>query len=290
MNIQVIRTDRICIHFPAEAELRRVLETVAQGTDVQSLVVDLYLLSDSGIWRGDCRQPRHRAAPEGRPGGAQPAAQVPRPGNTVAEPDIRIILGDKWLSGGEITTRYGMQLKCRGFLDGLAFLFAHELHHYRRHHLGLHPGEGEVSADRWALDRVRQAGLAVEGKRVTVARRKRRQPVDAEATKTAELLDLLGRYVGMSPQEISEQARQMDEKKPGGNVAKALHYEQLRRLPANAPLRISRTGSTMNDAMYTGQIVHKIRTPKRGSYRMPVRFTDGRQFYWPMEWLEIVGE
>lgn len=290
MNIQIIRTDRAPSRFPADTELRRVLEAVAQDTDVQSLGVDIYLLPDSGIWRGDCRQPRHRAAPEGRPGGEQPAAEVPQPGNTLAEPDIRIILGDKWLSGGEITTRYGMHLKCQDFLDGLAFLFAHELHHYRRHHLGLHPGEGEVSADRWALERVQQVGFNVQGQRVAVTGRKRRPGVAANDAQVAQQMMMLQQYARMSPQEVSDEARKMDQQAPGRNIAKALHYERLRQLPDNALLRICHAGSAVNDAAFKGQIVRKVRTPKRGSYRMPVRLANGREYYWPMEWLEPVDD
>jgi hypothetical protein len=290
MLVHIIRGDRGSLGFPADADLRDVLEAAAQGTDTHSLVVDIYLLANCSIWRGDCRQPRHRAEPEGRAGHEQPADNPTRSGNAITRPDIRIILGDKWLCGGEITTRYGMHLKCRGFLDGLAFLFAHELHHYRRHHLGLHPGEGEVSADRWALDRVQQAGFAVEGQRVAAAHGRRPQQVDAKATEAAQLLNLLGQYVGLSPGEIGDQAKQMDQNTPGGNVARALHQEQLRQLPDNALVRVRQTGPRLADAMYKGQTAHKVRTPRNGAYRMPIRFPDGREFYWSMDWLEILPQ
>lgn len=288
MFVHIIRGDRGSLGFPADADLRNMLEALAQSTDAQALVVDIYLLANCSIWRGDCRQPRHAAEREGLAGREQPANEPQRSEDSLAQPDIRIILGDKWLHGGEITTRYGMKLKCRGFLDGLAFLFAHELHHYRRHHLGLHPGEGEVSADRWALDRVQQAGFAVEGQRVAVARRKRPQRVDAKTTEAARLLNLLEQYVGLSTREICDHAKQMDQKTPGGNVARALHYEQLRQLPDNALVRVRQTGTRLADAMYKGQTAHKVRTPRNGAYRMPIRFPDGREFYWPMDWLEIV--
>ncbi len=66
MFVHIIRGDRGSLGFPADADLRKVLEAVAQGTDTQSLVVDIYLLANCSIWRGDCRQPRHRVGPEGR--------------------------------------------------------------------------------------------------------------------------------------------------------------------------------------------------------------------------------
>ncbi len=73
-------------------------------------------------------------------------------------------------------------------------------------------------------------------------------------------------------------------------MARALHYEQLRQLPDNALVRVRHTGPRLADAMYKGQTAHKVRTPRSGSYRMPIRFPDGREFYWPMDWLEIVPQ
>ncbi|HDQ00809.1 MAG TPA: hypothetical protein ENN22_16725 [bacterium] len=61
--------------------------------------------------------------------------------------------------------RYGWELYYQSFSDHLAFLFAHELHHYRRHHLQLHPREGEQSANKWALQRAREHGFRVEGQK-----------------------------------------------------------------------------------------------------------------------------
>jgi hypothetical protein len=290
MQIQIIRTDRALSRFPADADLRGVLETVAQGTDVHSLAVDIYLPPDSGIWRGDCRQPRGHMVDEGQPVSPHPAAQAPRSGSEHAEPDIRVILGDMWLLARSITTRYGMYLRWRSFLDSLAFVFAHELHHYRRHHLGLHPGEGEVSADRWALERVRQAGFAVDGQRVATARRKRPQHADASAAEVVRLMNLLGQSMKLGPEEFSDLAKRINQTPAGRAAVRAMHYEQLRQLPENAPVRIRCTGPRLTDTLYTGQIAHKVRTPRRGSYRMPIRFANGQQFYWPMEWLEIVRQ
>lgn len=291
MYVVIIRMDGSPSRFPVDADLHRVLQTVAEGTDVGLLGVDIYLVPNSSAWRGHCRRPRRDArAGQAVPGSAPPVTGSTGLADAHGRSHIRIILGDKWLGGGEITTRYGMQLKCPGFAEAAAFLFAHELHHYRRYHLGLHPGEGEVSADRWALERVRQAGFAVQAKRVAVTGRKRRPRVAADDAQAARQLMMLGRHAGMGLRELADQARRLDQQVAGRDVSKALHYELLRRLPDNTPLRICRAGSAANDAMHVGQIVRKIRTPRGGSYRMPVRFADGRQFYWPMEWLEMVGE
>jgi hypothetical protein len=70
---------------------------------------------------------------------------------------------------------YGWQFHYSGFADHLATLFAHELHHFRRYHLGLHPGEGEHSANRWALAHVKDLGYMAEGIRLPVKRNKKRK-------------------------------------------------------------------------------------------------------------------
>ena len=58
------------------------------------------------------------------------------------------------------------------FLDQLAFLYAHELHHFRRYHLRMHRGEGEQSANRWALNYVISLGFRVTGSRNSQPKKK----------------------------------------------------------------------------------------------------------------------
>jgi len=70
---------------------------------------------------------------------------------------------------------YGWLFEYETFYDHLAVLFAHELHHFRRYHLNLHPGEGEHAANRWALIRAQNLGFRVEGKRQPP--RKKRTPI-----------------------------------------------------------------------------------------------------------------
>jgi len=52
------------------------------------------------------------------------------------------------------------------FKDHLAFLFAHELHHFRRFHLGFHHREGENSANKWAIQRAQKLNFKVAGKKI----------------------------------------------------------------------------------------------------------------------------
>ena len=63
--------------------------------------------------------------------------------------------------------RYGWELNYQTFRDHLAFLFAHELHHFRRYHLGFHPREGENSANKWALQFAKDLNFYVDGMKLS---------------------------------------------------------------------------------------------------------------------------
>jgi hypothetical protein len=69
---------------------------------------------------------------------------------------------------------YGWIFEYVTFYDHLATLFAHELHHFRRYHLGLHPNEGENAANQWALNHVQNLGFQVRGKKQAASKRKKR--------------------------------------------------------------------------------------------------------------------
>ncbi len=71
------------------------------------------------------------------------------------------------------TDGYRWRLSYGSFMDHLAMLFAHELHHFRRYHLNLHHREGEHGANRWALAHVRQLGFDVKGSRLPVRKRRK---------------------------------------------------------------------------------------------------------------------
>ena len=67
---------------------------------------------------------------------------------------------------------YGWELNYQTFKDHLAFLFAHELHHFRRYHLGFHHHEGENSANKWALQKVRELNFDVAGEKLSQKKKK----------------------------------------------------------------------------------------------------------------------
>ncbi|MCK5147769.1 hypothetical protein KAR48_13510 [bacterium] len=69
---------------------------------------------------------------------------------------------------------YGWKFHYTSLEDHLALLFAHELHHYRRYHLNLHPRQGEQAANKWALSRTQDTGFSIAGKRILL-KKKRKQ-------------------------------------------------------------------------------------------------------------------
>lgn len=61
---------------------------------------------------------------------------------------------------------YGWEFQYQSFEDHLALLFAHELHHYRRYCLGLHPKEGENKANAWAVQHITELGFQVKARKL----------------------------------------------------------------------------------------------------------------------------
>ena len=155
--------------FPSINHVKPMLEAIAQGSNTDDLVVALYFgvpgLGCRGTayirdwhtpetWqavRGHWRLTQHFPTPEDLPARYRlirihldkPASAYPR-----EERDI-----------------YGWRFRYPSWEHHLALIFAHELHHFRRHHLGLHPREGEHGANRWALHRIQALGWDVLGEK-----------------------------------------------------------------------------------------------------------------------------
>ncbi|HDQ45815.1 MAG TPA: hypothetical protein ENN17_10020 [bacterium] len=134
--------------------------------------------------------------------------------------------------------------------DHLATLFAHELHHYRRHHLGLHPREGEQAANRWALDRIRTLGYRADGKKM--------KPVLNKKPLQRRIRD---RFAFVDP---------------------------------FAPFRTLRSGNLVlirrdPTGRYAGEPATVVRPIRSQSKRIVIQTGDGRQWRWPMRWLDIPG-
>ncbi len=226
-----------------------IVRTIADGTDTDGLVVVVYLLQRKEVWQAHAYS---------RPVSARVFEQTGRQWDFVqtfgAPPDlpgrfrlIRMAFGMREPFPRRFEDAYAWRWRCETFDDLLALTFAHELHHFRKYHLGLHPREGEQAACRWALARARTCGFHVEGVR---GRARQRRPVPGRR-------------------------RWSD--------ATLRHFELLRSLPPGAPIRVAHdTGR----ARCRGGCALKVRNLRRDSYRMAIRTPDGREWHWPMQWLD----
>jgi hypothetical protein len=277
------------------ATANRVVQHVADGTDTERLVVAIYLMEESSISRGELASVR----PVRRSAFASPRSTWAF-ATRFAIPDdlpesfalIRMAMGSLWRRK-RIAADYIGLTKFRGFDDHLAFLFAHELHHFRRYHLGLHPGEGEIAASRWAVQHVTSLGYKVE---VTPRRRRRLQAQSAAPRVPTEpnpslLRRIKARAANLCVEDLKSAAGWMwGRAKELEDVTErsmwAEHYRLLRSLPAGAHLQVVRDSPRPDSRV--GQVMTKVRTLKRGSKRIAVRDQSGKVWYWPMRWLKPV--
>ena len=231
----------------SEEEVQQVLGEVARGTSTEVLVTCVYLLRRSRSWRGVYyrlwQDPDSFCVRRGHWGIStrfEIPADLPQRYRL-----IRILIGARLTYPMRARDRSGFEHSYQSFRDHLADLFAHELHHYRRYHLGLHPREREVGANRWALKRVKSLNFAVEGRQIP------RQ-----------------KYRSFSP---TIQIRQ-------------LHHELLRSAPTGSKLRVT---YRFDDRLKRGEIVTLVRPLRRPSPRIAVRTAQGKEWWAPMDWLEL---
>jgi len=238
--------------WPDLGELLHTLETVAQGTDTEDLVVALYLLPGKHASRGTafvhqwstsntflasrgrwafCRR---FGAPDGLPERFK-LIRMRLDGNRGAFPRTE-------------RDSYHWEFQYRTLSDQLALLFAHELHHYRRHHLHLHLRGGEKAANVWALHHVQGLGFCVQGKPLPVPR-KRFSPRRF----------LFSRLPHLDP------------------------YADFRTLEPGNRLIVRRDPG----ARYQGQSAVLMRPARADSKRLVIQTSDGELWRWPMEWLDI---
>jgi len=161
-----------------EYELKELFDRISDGSDTSDLVLSTYMLKKYS-WSGGIAYARNWLAPHqfiSHHGRWKFTHQFGIPfGLPGAYKLIRLQLGLRSLSYPLCQfDRYGWKLTYHSLRDHIAFLFAHELHHFRRYHLGLHPREGENSANRWALERLRQLNFHVTGMKLVQPQVKRR--------------------------------------------------------------------------------------------------------------------
>jgi hypothetical protein len=196
---------------------------------------------------------------------------------------IRMLLRANHSYPSEERDRYDWEFKYNSFYDHLALLFAHELHHFRRYHLGLHPGEGEKSTNRWALHHVQNLGYKVTGRQIPVSQRRRTRkrklpnplelinPLDYSHKKTglvSTLAAIFGPTPGLAGKKLLRQQN--------------THFETLRNLKPGSELHIVYDPSKK----YQNQKARLVRVMQRNSVRMVIETDDGKKWRWPMAWLK----
>lgn len=223
-----------------EARVRDVVETLAADTDTGDLVVATYLTRHKDLWHAEATtRPVTRRMFErgGRKWGFVARFDVPR-GLPRRFHLIRMVFGMGATYPMTVRDVYDWELRCERFEELVAYTFAHELHHFRKYALGLHPRQGEQAACKYALAVAPAAGYGVTGRRV----------------------------------------------KPRKTAALNPHAALLRALPKGAALVITHDTGPKR---YLGQPAIKLHTPRRGKTRIAIRTADGREWYWPMNWLAL---
>lgn len=182
----------------SETDVLPHLERIAMGTDTEDLVVAVYLISGATKTRGTAYV-SHWMTPKNfmtHRGHWRFTQDYPLPPDLPSRFKLIRLRLDPW--GGnypktEIDS-YLWKFHYVSFWDQLAFLFAHELHHFRRHHLNLHPHEGEHSANRWALRYVQHLGYHVTAVRIFPTQKKIRW-----IPKKREVFDPYGEFRNLRP-------------------------------------------------------------------------------------------
>lgn len=236
--------------------LKDILHHVAEGTDTESLVVLISLEHSTRRWGGAfypgdiprgrlrrLRGPWRKAHPDGIPPGLPETFRL-----------IEVHIGSKSSSYPcRDLNRNGFLVSLPSFDAHLAYIFAHELHHYRKHHFGLHPNEGEKGADRWAAARACDLGFEVA---LEERKQKRRRSF----------------------------LRKRRTVRPSSKAAEA-HWAIMRALHAGALVQLTRSD---NRKIPAGSLLSFVR-PMRGSYRVLVKSPDGADLCVPMDWLRPVS-
>jgi len=141
---------------------------------------------------------------------------------------------------------YGWKFYYPSFNDHLATLFAHELHHFRRYHLHLHTGEGEQSANKWAVQHVQSLGYAVNAEKVKKKNKSK-----------SSLNTLLKKFPLLDP------------------------YADFRHLRIDDQVFITHDPSRK----YLHQTATVKRPIRSNSKRLVITTRDGKSWRWPMKWI-----
>lgn len=235
-----------------ESKLKEIFYQIANGSNTKDLILANYLLVKNS-WSGGVAYTRNWLTPKqfinhlgrwkftqkfGIPHDLPEAYKL-----------IRLQFGIKNLKYPLCQIdRYGWKLTYCSFIDHVAFLFAHELHHFRRYHLGLHEHEGENSANRWALKRLHQLNFQVDGVKLPQKRKRK------------SFSQRVHSHIIFDP------------------------YKKFRSLSSGDKLLIKYDPK----GHYQDEIVSVVRPIRKNSRRIVVETIDRKQWRWPMEWVSIV--
>lgn len=163
------------------SKISSVLEKIANGTDTHDLITAIYLLPGRYKTRGTAYVRDWQTSEQFATGRGH--WSISRAFDTPQDlPEqyklirIRIDPSPEHYPREERDV-YHWKFMYSRFEDHLANLFAHELHHFRRFHLDLHPGEGEQKANKWALNQSTRLGYTVEGTKERVRPKSRKKRI-----------------------------------------------------------------------------------------------------------------
>lgn len=147
----------------SEAGIRKVIEQVSQGTDTSVLVVAAYFLSSGDLWRGVCygnwQSKRTFIVPRGN---WKVSARFGLPHDlTERFRLIRVMLCTERVEFPLRTQNRHYWLRFDNLDSHLAFLFGHELAHFRERFLGIASESGERVASTWAIKQAKRLGYRV---------------------------------------------------------------------------------------------------------------------------------
>ncbi len=153
------------------SDIVQIITQISSDTCTVDLILALYLLSSNSGSGGiayvrNWLTPKHFASQRGR---WRFTKKFPPPNDLPEKYKlIRLQFGINYLSYPlSQQDCYGWTLTYHKFQDHLAFLFSHELHHFRRFHLGFHTNEGENTANKWSIHLAQDNNFQVSGSKST---------------------------------------------------------------------------------------------------------------------------
>ncbi|MBN1999627.1 hypothetical protein JW935_18885 [candidate division KSB1 bacterium] len=254
-------------------QITTTVHRIAEGTDTNELVVSVYF-NHINTWNGGFTLAQQWVTSKffhPKRGRWRRFAQHPVPENIPSKFKlVRLLLIDNDKVYPLIQKDiYNWTHKYETFQDHLAYLFAHELHHFRRYHLDLHPGEGEQSANKWALKRTISLGFRVESVQHRIRHRKKKK----SGVPFAKLYNPSDCKYGQIFLNREKYTRE-----------KLLLVERLREKSIGTLVQIIHDPRKI----YTGQFATIEKILRRNSFRIVIKTPDKKLWRWPMVWLKEI--